>query len=144
MIELSAVYGLNKTDDWNFYNNNGDVIASYNYHAFRIGLRYGYVLNLTDYIAIIPQFGAAYNIMNGKNAAANVANNTYKSANSVSGLAALRATITLSKNIQLQITPEYDFGLSKNDICKLVSNNDKTFKSWTDGFNLNAGLMICF
>ena len=50
----------------------------------------------------------------------------------------------LSKQVSLQLTPEYDFGLSKEDLCKLIGDNDKTFKSWTEGFNLNVGVMISF
>ncbi|MBP5778127.1 MAG: hypothetical protein J6W56_11345, partial [Prevotella sp.] len=69
---------------------------------------------------------------------------TYKSASSVSALVAVRLVVTLGEKFRLQVTPEYDFGLSKDNVCKLVSDNDSKFKSWTDGFNLNIGLMIYF
>jgi hypothetical protein len=144
MVELNAVYGLNKTEDWNFYDGNGNVIASYNYQTIRIGLRYGYKFSVSSLFDIIPQIGVAYNIMQGKSGGAKVQNNTYKNANSFYGLGAVRFAVNLSNNIQLQITPEYDFGITKNDACKLIGKNDSKFKSWTDGFNLNAGIVVKF
>ena len=143
IVELGAVYGLNKTDDWYFYNNAGNVIAAYNYQALRLSLRYGYEIMASDMVSIIPQAGVAINMMNG-NAVSSTTNTTYESANSLSAFGAGRLVVALSKNFKLQITPEYDFGVSKSDVCKLVSDNDKTFKSWTDGFNLNIGVLICF
>lgn len=144
MVELNAVYGLNKTDDWNFYDGSGNVVASYNYQALRFGLRYGYKFSVSSLFDIIPQIGAAYNYFKGNSAAAKVQNDTYKSANSFSGLGAVRFAINLSKHFQLQITPEYNFGITKNDACKLIGKNDNTFKRWTDGFNLNAGFVVKF
>lgn len=143
IVELNAVYGLNKTDDWYFYNTDGSVNAAYNYQAFRVGLRYGYNIKATEIISIIPQIGAAFNFMNGTSVAG-TSGGSYKSANSISGLVAAKLAVALSKSFWLQVTPEYNFGISKNDVCKLVGENDNTFKSWTDGVNLNVGLMIYF
>lgn len=143
IVELGFVYGLNKTDDWYFYNSNGDVLASYNYKALRLSLRYGYDFKASDAFSIVPQVGFAYNGMSGTSES-KTSNSTYQSASSISAFGAVRLALALGKNFKLQVTPEYDFGLSKSDVCKLVSDNDDTFKSWTDGFNLNVGLMIYF
>lgn len=144
VIELNAIYGLNKTEDWNFFDESGNVIASYNYQALRVGLRYGYDLIINNFVRVMPQIGVAYNIMNGKTAAANIQNNNYKNANSFSASIGARVSIALSNHFGLQITPEYDFGLSKDKNCKLISENDNSFKNWTDGFNINAGLLVYF
>lgn len=144
IVELGAVFGMNKTDDWYFYNNSGDAIASYSYQAFRASLRYGYDIKASDYLSFVPQIGAAYNSMSGSAVGTMVQNGTYKSASSVSALLACRIAVNLGEHFKLQLTPEYDFGISKDNVCKLVSDNDNTFKSWTDGFNLNVGLMIYF
>lgn len=144
VIELGAVFGLNNTDDWYFYNNSGDAIAAYNYQAIRASLRYGYDIKASDYLSFVPQIGAAYNSMSGSAVGSMVQNGTYKSASSVSALLACRVAVNLGEHFKLQLTPEYDFGVSKDNVCKLVSDNDSAFKSWTDGFNLNVGLMIYF
>lgn len=143
IVEAGFVYGVNKTDDWYFYNTNGEVLAAYNYKALRLSLRYGYDIKASDFFFITPQAGVAYNSMSGTSEG-RTSNSTYQSANSISAFGAVKLSVALGKNFRLQVTPEYDFGVSKNDLCKLVSNNDDTFKSWTDGFNLNVGLMIYF
>lgn len=144
IIEVGGVLGLNKTDDWYFYNNSGNAIAAYNYKAIRLALRYGYDFKASDAFSIIPQIGAAYNSMSGESVGTIVQNGTYKSASSVSAFAAVRLAVALGEKFRLQVTPEYDFGLSKDNVCKLVSDNDSKFKSWTDGFNLNVGLVVYF
>ena len=144
VIELDGVFGMSKTDDWYFYNSSGNAIAAYNYKAIRLGLRYGYDVKASDTFSIIPQVGAAYNSMSGEAVGTIVQNGTYQSASSISALVAVRLAVALGKNFRLQATPEYNFGLSKDNVCKLVSDNDTTFKSWTDGFSLNIGLMVYF
>lgn len=144
IVELDAIIGTNKTDDLYFYNSSGDAIAAYNYKPIRLSARYGYEIKASEMFSIIPQIGGAYNSMTGTAVGTMTQNGTYKSASSVSGLIAVKAAFNLSKNFALHLTPEYDFGLSKDNVCKLVSDNDDTFKGWTDGFNLNVGLMIYF
>ncbi|MBR1687469.1 MAG: hypothetical protein IJ710_02930, partial [Prevotella sp.] len=139
-----AVYGLKKTDGLYFYDTQGDVVTAYKYQPIRIQLRYGYDFRLTDFLSLVPQVGGAFNIINGSAVEGVAANTNYKSASSFSAFGALRLTAAFSDYFRLQITPEYDFGLSKNANCKMISNHDSTFKSWTDGFNLNIGLMIFF
>lgn len=143
IVELGFIYGVNKTDDWYFYNTNGEALAAYNYKALRLSLRYGYGIMAGDAFSITPQVGFVYNSMSG-DAGSNTSSSTYQSASSVSAFGAVRLALTLGKSFRLQVTPEYDFGVSKSDLCKLVSDNDDTFKSWTDGFNLNVGVMIYF
>lgn len=144
IVELGVIYGVTKTDELYFYDTNGSVKAAYRYQALRASLRYGYDIKLSETFSIIPQIGLAYNVMTGSALSSNPSGNNYKSANSFSALGDVRIAVTLSKHIRLHLTPEYDFGISKDDVCKLVSDSDKTFKSWTDGFSLCAGLMIYF
>lgn len=144
VVEVGIAYGMNKTDDTFFYDKEMNLKAAYNYKPFRVSLRYGYDFELSDMFSVTPQIGFAYNNMSGT--AVNDINSigSFQSTSSMSGLASVRLMIKLSKQFSLHLTPEYDFGLSKEDLCKLISDNDKTFKSWTEGFNLNVGLMISF
>lgn len=144
VVEAGIVYGMNKTDDTFFYDKEMNLKAAYNYKPFRVSLRYGYDFKLSDMFSATPQIGFAYNNMSGT--AVNNVNSigSYQSTSSMSGLLAVRLMAKLSKQVSLQLTPEYDFGMSKEDLCKLIGDNDKTFKSWTEGFNLNVGVMISF
>ena len=144
VIEAGGVYGLNKTDDMYFYNSDGNLKAAYKYQVFRISLRYGYDIEVGNSFSIVPQIGAAYNIMSGTALQNSNSNNSYQSTSSISGLASVRVVAKLSKQIGLYVTPEYDFGLSKEDICRIIGENNNTFKNWTEGFNLNAGIVINF
>ena len=144
-IELGAVYGLNKSDDWYFYDSEGNVSEAYNYQAIRVQLRYGYEIKVADFLGLIPQVGAGYNILTGKTVGGiSSSKSAYKSSGSLSALGALRLVASFSESFKLHITPEYDFGVYKDNTCKVIEKKDNKFKSWTEGFNLNVGLMIFF
>lgn len=142
VIEADAVYGLSKSDEWYFYGSNGNVLAANSYQALRISVRYGYELMVSDYIGFIPMLGGGFNIFSGKAANGIDQNNSYKNANSISLSGAVGIEFALNEHIRLQLTPEYDFGISKSNLCKMISENDSKFKSWTDGFNLSLTLMV--
>lgn len=144
ILELGAIYGLSKTDDWYFYNSNGNVVSANKFQAIRMSLRYGYELCVSDYISFIPEIGGALNLLKGSDAAFAVKNSSYESTSSISALGALAIVLSFNEHIKMHVTPEYDFGVSKSNLCQLVSNSDSKFKSWTDGFSLNLGLMINF
>jgi hypothetical protein len=141
-IELGAVYGLNKTDDMYFYDANTDITGAYNYQAIRIQLRYGYDIGITDFFSIMPQAGAAYNIFTGNEVVKG--NSAFDSANSISAIVAARFVTSFNNRFKLHITPEYNISLNKNDNGKIISDFDSKFKSWTEGFNLNVGLIYFF
>lgn len=142
IIELGAVIGLNKTDDIYFYDSSSNVTAAYNYKAIRTQLRYGYDIEVADFFSIMPQVGVSYNYFSGTEVVKGKSD--YGSASSMSGMIGARLVASLSDNFKLHITPEYDFGIYKDDNCKKLSDFDNSFKSWTDGFNLNIGLMFFF
>jgi len=144
-IEVGGVLGLSKTDDLFFYDEEGYLLSAYNYQPLRLQMRYGYDLQLSDFLNIAPQVGVAYNSASGK-AVTGIANKNekYQKINSVSMLGAVRLSMALSRNFKLQITPEYDFGVSKNLNCEWIGDINKSVKSWTEGFNINVGLMVFF
>lgn len=141
-FELGAVLGLNKTDAMYFYNSNGDLTGAFEYKAIRVQLRYGYDFSITDFFSIMPQVGAAYNIFTSNEVVKS--NSKFDSANSLSGIVATRLVTSFNKRFKLHITPEYNFSLNKNDNCKILADFDSKFKSWTEGFNMNIGLIYFF
>ncbi|MBR1400592.1 MAG: autotransporter outer membrane beta-barrel domain-containing protein [Prevotella sp.] len=145
VTEISVVYGMNKTGDLYFYDKANTLKAVWNYNALRTSLRYGYDFQPTDFLGIMPQLGVAVNMFTGSDGEeSRIRTENYKKASSVSALAALRFTISFSNNFKIQLTPEYDFGVMESNNCELVCEYDSTFKSWTNGFNINLGLIIFF
>lgn len=142
IIELSGVYGIKKTD--NLYLYKGDnLIGDYRYRVMRGSLRYGYDIKAVDWVGIMPQVGIALNRFDID--VADVPNNTNKESKyttSASAFAALR--LSFGKRVKFHVTPEYDFGVYKSKHYKLVSEYDDDLKKWTDGFGINAGLILCF
>lgn len=145
MVEMGAVIGLGKTDDLYFYHKGNTLKAAWNYKAIRAQVRYGYEFQLTDFLGIIPQGGLSLNMFTGSDVKdESVKTDDFKNASSASLLIGTRMVLSVSDRVKLQVTPEYLMGLYKSDNCKLISENDNTFKSWTDGFSLNAGVIIFF
>ena len=144
-IEAGFTYGLNNTKDLFFYGEDVDMTEAYRYHAMCISMSYGYEVRVNDYLCMTPQVGVTYNIITGKetDSFTNLSDN-YKSAQSLSLFGGMRLGVNLYKNFMLHVTPEYGFGISKDNNCKLINDYDTTFKGWTDGFSLNVGLMIYF
>lgn len=142
-IEIGAVWGLNETDALYFYDSNGDLTGAFEYKAIRVQLRYGYDISITDFFSVMPQVGAAYNIYSS-NEVVKGSNSRYDTANSLSGIVAVRLVTSFNNRFKLHITPEYNLSLNKNDNCKILSDFDSEFKSCTEGFNLNIGLFYFF
>ncbi len=142
--ELGFVYGLNKTDDIYIYDSKAILHEGYQYTAMRFYLRYGYEIALTDFISVIPQAGTALTRFNGKKA--NYVSTSYtdcKSSNVFSGTVGLRLQLDLNSALKICLTPEYDFALGKDNNYKLLSADSK-FKSFAEGINLAAGLILYF
>lgn len=143
-IELSGVYGLNKTDDLYFYDTSGNANSGFSYRAVRVGLSYGYELAASDFFSIMPQLGGFYQFYNGKDLIGNNRNTNFKNANAISVFGALRFTVAFSNSFKMFLAPEYDFVVYKDEKCKLLNDYDNDFKNWNTGFNLNVGLQIFF
>lgn len=143
-IEINGVYGINKTDDLYFYDSEGNANSGFNYSAIRVGLSYGYELELSDFFSIMPQIGGFYQMYSGTDVIGNNRNSDYKNANAFSAFGALRFTISFSNSFKLFAAPEYDYAVYKDNKCKLLNDFDENFKKWNTGFNLNVGLQIFF
>ena len=143
-IELGATYGLNKSDELYFYNTEGSLVAGHKYNAIRAQLRYGYEIPLNDMVSLMPQAAVAYNAIVGTAADGASGSTLYKNANSLTVGGAVSLSVSLTKNIGLYFTPEYDVAAYKDNTCKIISEADKSVKNWSEGFNLNVGLRIMF
>ena len=144
-MEVGVVYGLGKSDNLFFYDKSGEVTAAHNYQPLRVQMRYGYDIDIADFLNLTPQVGGTYQYIKG-NSVQNFTGlgSSYRSMHSFSMLGAIRLTAKISDFFSIHVTPEYDYGVNKDGNCKWISDNDKTIKSWTDGLNLNVGVMVFF
>ena len=143
IIELSGIYGIKKTDDIYFYSSD-ELKAGYRYQASRGSLRYGYDIR-AGIVGFMPQVGVAANLFTLEPLKeAGMKTNDFRYTYSISAIGALRLSVTIGKYMKLHVTPEYDFGVYKSNHLKLVNDYDNDLKKWTEGFGLNAGLIIMF
>ena len=144
-VEGGAVLGFNESENLYFYNSDGSLASAFSYKAIRAQLRAGYDLDFKGarFLKLTPQAGLAYTHISGT-AVSGVAGSKKdynKSLGAVSALAALRLKFSINSHWSVYVTPEFDFALGKSDELKQVGDADSKVKAWTDGFNLNAGLI---
>lgn len=148
-FEAGAIVGIKKSDNLYYYNNSdGSLKSAFNYKALRVHTRVGYDVHLTyiGFITIEPQVGIAYNHIGGSSLSGlSPSDRDYmKNMSSLSGLIAFRAKFAINDHWHVQLTPEYIFGLAKNNELKMLNKANSKVKSWTDGVNFNLGLMVYF
>ena len=144
-IEVGATYGLSKTDNLFFYDKQQNLLAVNNYQAMNWQVRYGYMIKVGETFRVMPQTGVAFNIsstteVNGYNATSA----KYDKASATSALVAVPVMLQLNKHIMLNATPEFHFTLSRSKTSEWIADFDSSYKGWTEGLGLQAGLMIFF
>lgn len=144
VLEYTFVYGLNKSDALTFYDSKGALQTVREYNTLRSQLRYGYDFNINDFVTITPLVGGCYNLLKGNAVGDTTADNPYKKQGwSLSATVSMRISASLGKIIKMYVTPEYDFAVHKSELCTVFNERDDKIKSWTQGFNLCLGLMVC-
>lgn len=144
-VEFDYTYGIGKTDDLFFYDNNKEVVAAYSYSMMNIQAKYGYEIPIAKWLSVIPQAGIRYNCGRGKEVSGiRNSNSKYHVAHSFSAVGALKVGLKINSHFWLYVIPEYSVSISKGQNCKWVSEFDSTFKGWCDGIGLNAGISIFF
>lgn len=142
LVELGATIGINSSDKLYFYNKKEEFIVARQYTPYRVQLRYGYEINPSKGIGITPIIGGAMNIFSSKSGEEVRSSylNHYLKASSFSLTPSVRFSFQAGKRVKIHITPEFAIGLYKSDNCKVISDYNSKFKSWTDGFQVNLGV----
>lgn len=145
-IEVGAVYGVDKTEDIFLYTTGSSVRAAYSYKAFQIRASYGYSFPVVTNLDLMPMAGVAFNGMYGSDVEGqkNGSDDFMRNASSLSAFVGARLSVSLGHQMKLHVTPEYAFGLYKDNNFKKLTDIDDHFGKWTDGFNLNIGLSYYF
>lgn len=148
LIELSGVIGLKKSDELHLYDSDQNLIATRQYAPLKVQLRYGYEFSVANIakdvnLSIAPMVGGSLNVFNSKTEV-NEYREYFKRASSVSLTPGVRASVQVGDHLLVHMTPEFALGVYKSDNCKVISNSNKNFKKWTDGFNLSLGINYIF
>ncbi len=145
-IEGGAIIGLNKVEGINFYQaSNGAFMGTYDYSAMRFYARYGYDIKAGSSVLLTPQIGAAINQISGTEITRSTSGvNLFGKASGFITSVGCRLSWCLSKSIRLQITPEYDFCIKGDRGFNIIKESNSKIESWSDGLNVNAGLVFHF
>ena len=144
-VEGGIVYGISKILDMSIYqSDNGAFYGAYDYQATRFFLRYGYDFTIGESFIVTPQLGVAINNITGTEVKHGNGSDLFTKVNTVSGTLGCRMSYCLGKSIRLQVTPAFNFGLKKDKSFDILKEADSTFKSWTEGLSLTAGIVFHF
>lgn len=146
-VEIGGVYGLNKSSDIYIYNKGGTLKDGYSYKPIRGFLRAGYDFKLSPIVSLTPQIGGAFSTFNGSRLddVPAVNENVLDGASAISATVGLRLMFApFGRTFRLQITPEYDFAVSKDKNYEKLSEFDSKIKSWAEGFNICLGTLFYF
>jgi len=145
-IEGGAIIGLNKVEGINFYQaSNSAFMGTYNFSAMRFYARYGYDIKAGSLILLTPQIGAAINQISGTEIRRSTSGvNLFGKASGIITSVGCRLNWCLSKSIRFQITPEYDFCIKGDRGFNIIKESNSKIASWSDGLNVNAGLVLHF
>lgn len=145
-IEGGTIIGLNKVNNINFYiASNNEFMGTFDFSAMRFYARYGYDIKVGSSILLTPQIGAAINHINGAEIRRSTSGvNLFGNASGIITSVGCRLNWCLNKHIRLHITPEYDFCIKGDRGFNIIKDSDSKIASWSDGLNVNAGLVFHF
>ena len=115
------------------------------YSCYRASLRLGYDCKISRRIAFQPQVSLVHSYAVAENEPlyhTDLDNMEYAEANSL-GLGARILWAPFGKAFRIHVTPHYNIRITEKN-WKALADVDDTIKSWSDGFQLNAGLMLYF
>lgn len=139
-LEAQYLIGASKSDKIYWYASDGSQNGNCEYGSNRLAFRAGYRIALGSKLDLTPQLGAGILMVSAKESTSKINDKS----NAGSMLISARMTLSLSRNFQLAITPEYSLAVSKGKVYEQASQVSSAMKSWADGFNLRAGISIFF
>lgn len=137
-MELSALFGIQKSQEFFFSGANGT--SENRYKSYELGARLGYGIHCGTRIMLTPQIGVNDVIVQANKEV----HGTLKSAHVCSGVGGLRAYVAFTESVGLALIPEYRFKIAAPDAITLMMQSDKRIKNWIEGFNCKLCFTVCF
>lgn len=142
------VYGLNPIEGLDvFYKTSDDLFIGESFEKYRVnrfGLNFGVNINPNDIVQVVPQTGMIMNYCYGEKSTYNnnleeaQFSNTYPISLSLS----VELRLKLSSQVYIYMTPQYNITVIKDDVYDVLTKDNSKFKSWSEGFGVNAGLLF--
>lgn len=139
-FNIEATYGLGLSKSEAIYwNHDTDPTANSiecSYKPTLMGIKLGYGIDATSSLRLTPQAGlTVVNIS---------ASETTSKGNATSLAIGLRAELLLATHFSLFAAPEYNAAISQSDTYSRLKEVSSKIKSWSNGFNVRAGLCLSF
>ena len=142
------VIGSKKVEGIAIYTGSGsarELLEAYDYSASRFNVRLGINPSPKTSVLVIPQAGFSVNLIKGHELMNNVGDKAqFSESCPMSVFAALRLQVRTSDNFCFYLTPQYDILVAPDDVYKELKVVDNTFKSWAEGFSVNATAVLRF
>lgn len=142
-IEASYLYGTGESEPIYWNSKEFEPIACTYTPAMNMNGKIGFGIAAGTRFRITPQIGI--NLLKLKEKIANNSSGTpADGANIVNGVASMRFSFAVVNHLELVITPEYYFAMTKSKGFSTLSELSSKIKGWGEGFNLKIGLAIFF
>lgn len=143
-LQVDVLVGLQESEPI-FWNGTSADPYSYTYKPIYMGMKLGYGIKVGEKLRFTPQIGAGISKISGTVAYKGQGTDPNVRAMTVVPLSvSLRSEWLIAKHFGLSIAPEYDIALQKGKPYDAVSTVSSTVKGFGQGFNLKAGLFVCF
>lgn len=145
-VEASMLLGLAESEEIFALSSDATLSSySYTYKTTGFGVRLGYAFPVGDSFRITPQVGAGLASIKGTQQKSGSGQNPEATdAYAVSGNVGLRLDYLIANNFGISLTPDFGFALSESDLYTRLSGASATVKGFGQGFNLRAGIFVCF
>lgn len=146
-IEVGYVYGLKKYENIGFYQkstNFDNWDEAYDYSHSQVSVRFAHSIEASTSFFVMPQMGVALNIIKGDNLIGDNTSNQFKETYPVSVFLGCRLSLKIVGSIFVQLTPQYNFVVSSDEIYNLIREADSKIRSANEGLSLNAGIVFKF
>jgi len=141
IVEAAIGFGFKYSDELIF--DNRDITR---YNSVRYSLRLGYDCKISRKFALQPQVALVRNYAQSESALGSGMDDVFnlESAEAYSlGLGARLLWAPFGKTFRIHVTPSYQIRMTSKN-WEILSDVDDTIKSWGNGFQLVAGLMLYF
>ena len=142
------VLGLNPIDNLNIYYKAADTgfYGEYyeQYKVNRLALNFGVNINPNDIVQVVPQVGMFMNYCFGKNSRKyyNLNEAQFSNTYPISLSLSVELRLKLFSQLYIYATPQYNITVIKDDVYDILKRDNSQFKSWCEGFGVNAGLFL--
>ena len=139
-LQVSYTFGLSESDPVHWYDNTtGTWLSTVSYKQSSLSVRYGYQFNLMRQLAITPQVGYSYDMLNGSVSAGE---GSYGDGGKASCLTAgVKLLLVPMQHFYIFAAPQYGVALSQDTYYKHTAEISNFSAG---GFSVSAGLLFSF